>query len=68
MLKLVIPKSILNWMLINKGSMSLPVFIIHCVAYIRDNNINIVKQEREQHQERGGINDRTERLDKKGKN
>lgn len=52
MLKLMLPKHILQWLLDTKGELSLPVYIIHCIAYIKENNIELNK-ERVLHQERG---------------
>lgn len=65
MLKLMLPKHILQWLLDNKGGLSLPVYIIHCIAYIKDNKIDPVIKERELHQERGEY-DRAKRFNRKG--
>ena len=66
MLKLMLPKHILNWLLDNKGELSLPVYIINCIAYIKDNKIDIQK-ERELHQERGDY-DRIKGINRERKN
>jgi hypothetical protein len=60
MLNIMLPKHILNWVIENKGKLSMPVYVIHCIAYIKDNNINL----EELHHERGE-NDRTKRFNRK---
>lgn len=65
MLKLILPKHILSWLYAVKGEFSLPVAIIHCLGYIRDNNItmeHIIKERL--HQERGEQNETTKGNDK----
>lgn len=53
MLKIIIPREILDWMYKFKGSNSLPVLIIKSLAYIKNNNITLEELEKERHQKRG---------------
>ena len=56
MLKIILPKPLLDWCLTYKKSLSLPSLIIQALFYIKDNNIPLesIQQEREKR-----TNDRT---------
>lgn len=56
MLKLILPKPLLEWSLSYKKEFSLPSLIIHIMFYIKDNNIPLetIMKEREKR-----TNDRT---------
>lgn len=41
MLKVRFEDSITAWMLSFKGVLSMPVLIVHCVSYIRENDITL---------------------------
>lgn len=41
MLKIKFEDSLLDWLMTFKGTLSLPMLIIHCVSYIKNNNITL---------------------------
>lgn len=60
MLKLIIPKPLLEFIDLNRGCKSRPSFILACVNYIMINNINLNND--------GGCNEEFERPLNRGKN
>lgn len=44
MLKLILPRTLLNFVDSNKGTMSRPIYIIKCIDYIMRNNINLINE------------------------
>lgn len=59
MLKVILPKPLLDWCLSYKGCLSLPSLIIQALFYIKDNNIQLesITKEREKR-----TNDRTKKI------
>jgi len=44
MLKLILPRTILDFVDKSRGGMSRPIYIIKCINYIMINNINLINE------------------------